>query len=506
MLELEDFEYGLTRDTAVLPKPEFRIVQKATLSTATSTTTLPTASITSTTTLSSSTSTTTVVPPTDALVTPCAQDILCFCLDVSPSMNTNDRFRTMTEAVQLYIMSFLREGTAVGIVSFSYSAHLRADMAEVTSDEVKESLRAAVPTQTSGGTNIAAGIYECQRILTQYTGGDIRNTRIILHSDGEGTVDDSIEQIISEGVILDTVLFGQGGFLADRAEQTGGQQYFASDERGGVGLLAFYESTALQTCEAESEDALLNNDLILIVAGKLTYRGRVYFDVTIGLNTKMVFQYDARVEISISTNHQVTISEDANSLTTIVTIEGQLEKFLDYTITKEDVNTEVSVILTVTSSPAPKIQPIVVNNRLNSKNIEFSASSELIGYMGVFQGYSPVLQLAVFTVLEDPSGSLTCIQYYDDGTGKDSVANDGIYTGFLPPHLIGGGSSGNFYGLSIDIQGEGLLPGLGVVGRRKKSKAVQSEHWAFPSSACLTHLVVRSGRGGLSSVQAHLEG
>ncbi|XP_067930958.1 calcium-activated chloride channel regulator 4-like [Watersipora subatra] len=341
-------------------------------------------------------------------------------------------------------------------------------MTEVTSDEVKESLRAAVPTQTIGGTNIAAGIYECQRILAQYTGGDIKNTRILLHSDGEGTVDNSIEQIISEGVILDTVLFGQGGFLADRAGETGGQQYFASDERGGVGLLAFYESTALRTCEAENEDALLNNDLILIIAGELTYQGRVYFDVTIGLNTKMVFQYDARVEISISTNLQVTLSEDVISLTTIVTIEGQLEQFLDYTITKEDPDTEVSVILTVTSSPVPGIQPIVVNNRLNSNNIDFSASSELIGYMGVFQGYSPVLQLAVFTVLEDPSGSLTRIQYYDDGTGKDSVANDGIYTGFLPPHLIGGGSSGKFYGLSIDIQGEGLLPGLGVVGRRKK--------------------------------------
>ncbi|XP_067930458.1 calcium-activated chloride channel regulator 4-like [Watersipora subatra] len=383
-------------------------------------------------------------------------------------MDTNDRITTMSEAVQLYIMSYLRDGTAVGIVSFSDFAFLHADMTEVTSDEVKESLRASVPTQTIGGTNIAAGIYECQRILTQYTGGDIRNARILLHSDGEGRVDDSIEQIISEGVILDTVLFGQGGYLADQAEQTGGQQYFASDERGGVGLLAFYESTALRTCEAESEDALLNNDLILIVTGKLTYQGRVYFDVTIGMNTKMVFQYDARVEISISTNYQLTISEDANSLTTIVTIEGRLVKFLDYTITKEDPDTEVSVILTVTSSPVPGIQPIVVNNRLNSKNIDFSASSELIGYMGVFQGYSSVLQLAVFTVLEDPSGSLTRIQYFDDGTGKDSVANDGIYTGFLPPHLIGGGSSGKFYGLSIDIQGEGLLPGPGVVGRRKK--------------------------------------
>ncbi|XP_067930957.1 calcium-activated chloride channel regulator 4-like [Watersipora subatra] len=504
MLELEDFatDYGLARNADVLPNPEFRIVQKTTLSTSTSTTTLlpttttstttstttpvtststtsttstttpvtstSTTSTTSTTTPSSSTSTTTVAPTTDPLVTPCAQDIVCLCLDVSGSMNTYDRITTMSEAVQLYIMSFLKDGTAVGIVSFSDFAYLHADMTEVTSNEVKEILRAAVPTQTISGTNIAAGIYECQRILTQYTGGDIRNTRILLHSDGQGRVDDSIEQIVSEGVILDTVLFGQGGFLTDRAEESGGQQYFASDERGGVGLLAFYKSTALRKCEAENEDALLNNDLILIVAGELTYQGRIYFDVTIGLNTKMVFKYDARVEISISTNLQVTISEDAISLTTIATIEGRLEQFLDYTITKKDPDTEVSVILTVTSSPVPGIQPIVVNNRLNSNNIEFSASSELIGYMGVFQGYSPVLQLAVFTILEDPSGSLTRIKYYDDGTGKDSVANDGIYTGFLPPHLIGGGSSGNFYGLSIDIQGEGLLPEPGVVGKRKK--------------------------------------
>ncbi|XP_067930944.1 calcium-activated chloride channel regulator 1-like [Watersipora subatra] len=372
MSELNDFaeNYQISRNSTDLPDPQFRIVRTQPVSTLTTTiptstrartttsattrttttsaTTTETSKITaestvspatvitststvlSTTTVSTATASSTVTSSSGYItgeVAQCSQDIVCICVDISPSMLIGNRITTMYEAVQLYILNTLRNGTAVGIVSFYDSVTLNADMTEITSDTVRESLKASVPIVTLDGTNVAAGINECQRILTQYTGGDISNTRILLHSDGAVNIKDSISKIISEGVTLDTVLFGQGGYLTNQAQKTGGKEYLASDTRGQVGLLAFYEETASRSCQTESIAALINNDAIVIPFGEVTYAGRVYFDVTIGLNTKMVFKYDSKVEIDIVTDLIVTVSENTNLQTTIVVIEGQLVSY-----------------------------------------------------------------------------------------------------------------------------------------------------------------------------------
>ncbi|XP_067930954.1 calcium-activated chloride channel regulator 1-like [Watersipora subatra] len=439
MLELEDFviDYKLTRVSDIPEDPYFKIVQRVVSGNSASNSTI-TSELSNTTSTNNRTEEEAV----------CSQDVVCLCLDVSGSMQTSDRITTMSEAVQLYILSYLRNGTAVGIVSFSTFAYVEAYMTEITSDAVRENLRAAVPTEVKSSTNIERGLDECQQILRDYTGGDISHTRMLLHSDGLGTVGESIQRLANAGVTLDTVLFDQGGFLAEQAKETGGKEFLASDGRGDAGLLAFYEETSSRACEPETADVLLVNEVINISSGDSTYRGQVYFDITIGLNTKMVFQYEVAVDISILTNLEVTLTKDVNLMTTIVTIHGELENSVDYIISRNLTTSEASITVTVTSSPIPGAQPITTKSRINSKNIQFSPNTELIVYMGIFQGYSPILQLTIIATLEDPAGGLASILYTDDGTGKDSVPNDGIYTGFLPPHLIGGSLGGSFYGLA----------------------------------------------------------
>ena len=73
----------------------------------------------------------------------------------------------MADSASVYISTYLREGTAVGIVSFSNSAYLHADMREITSSADRSVLVSALPRSAAGGTNIEVGLKECQRVKVQ---------------------------------------------------------------------------------------------------------------------------------------------------------------------------------------------------------------------------------------------------------------------------------------------------------------------------------------------------
>ena len=70
----------------------------------------------------------------------------------------------MSRQVQIYIETYLRDNTAVGIVSFRDVATVHAPMTVITSSAVRESLASAVPTTADGGTSIVAGLEKCQEV------------------------------------------------------------------------------------------------------------------------------------------------------------------------------------------------------------------------------------------------------------------------------------------------------------------------------------------------------
>ena len=70
----------------------------------------------------------------------------------------------MSLLVQIYIETYLRNDTAVGIVSFKNAATVHAPMTVITSPAVKSSLASKVPTSASGGTSIMAGLQQCQKV------------------------------------------------------------------------------------------------------------------------------------------------------------------------------------------------------------------------------------------------------------------------------------------------------------------------------------------------------
>ena len=70
----------------------------------------------------------------------------------------------MSQSVKIYIEAFLRNQTAVGIVSFNSTATLHAPMTALTNSTVRKKLSTKVPASSSGGTSISAGLNKCHKV------------------------------------------------------------------------------------------------------------------------------------------------------------------------------------------------------------------------------------------------------------------------------------------------------------------------------------------------------
>ncbi|XP_067929386.1 calcium-activated chloride channel regulator 1-like [Watersipora subatra] len=447
------------------PQPLFRVVKKpytgVTVPPTTSTQAIPSSSSTTSSTSTTST-TTTATTTTAAPVQTCSQDIVCLCLDVSGSMSTANRIGTMADSASAYILTYLREGTAVGIVSFQSSAYLHADMTEITSSRDRSDLISALPRSAGGGTNIEVGLDECQRILRNYAGARLAESRILLIGDGAGTVGNAIPSIKADGITIDTVLYGQGAQLVGIAQETGGSENFVSDDSSEEELRLFFTESAFSGCSLEQTDSIVQNENFVIPAGEDSYESKVDLDETIGLDTKIVVKYTSDVNLTVETEKKLTttITKDPNLQLIVATLQGEAGGYIKYTVTKTGQSgsgSDVDVLVTVTSAPLPGVEPIVVSYKVGENYVEFDEDTQFIGYAGVFQGFTPVLNLSVNIIMNQPSGTPLSIKHVDDGTGVDSTPNDGIYTGFVPAHMIDG-TGGSYFGIDVNVTGEGLLP------------------------------------------------
>ena len=70
----------------------------------------------------------------------------------------------MSRLVQIYIEAYLRDNTAVGIVSFNYVATIHAPMTVITSPAIRRNLASKVPSTADGGRSIVAGLEKCQKV------------------------------------------------------------------------------------------------------------------------------------------------------------------------------------------------------------------------------------------------------------------------------------------------------------------------------------------------------
>ena len=69
-----------------------------------------------------------------------------------------------SQLVKTYIEAYLQNQTTVGIVSSQSNGTVLAPMTVITSPVVRRNLSSCVPTVGGGGSNITAGLQQCQKV------------------------------------------------------------------------------------------------------------------------------------------------------------------------------------------------------------------------------------------------------------------------------------------------------------------------------------------------------
>ena len=166
-----------------------------------------------------------------------------FCLDVSGSMNAEDRYKNAREAIEEFIKA--REGDAFGLTLFG-SHQIRWTPLTTDLKAIHNALPFANPEHQPihmAGTRIGAALLFCRDNMTQEaTRGD---RLIILVSDGmssdlgEGFAEtDHAKELQDAGITLFHVHVGSDDIpqeVVDIAVQSGGQAFTARDAASMVG-------------------------------------------------------------------------------------------------------------------------------------------------------------------------------------------------------------------------------------------------------------------------------
>jgi Ca-activated chloride channel family protein len=148
---------------------------------------------------------------------------LIFVVDVSGSMNMENRLGLVKESLQLLIDS-LRPTDRVGIVVYGSTAQV---LLEPTYVDAKSTIKRAIDDlQPEGSTNAAEGIMMAYELVEDFVQeGQI--TRLILCSDGVANVGettaDAILDYAQEGISLSTFGFGLGNYNDILMEQLADQ-------------------------------------------------------------------------------------------------------------------------------------------------------------------------------------------------------------------------------------------------------------------------------------------
>ncbi|XP_072918715.1 calcium-activated chloride channel regulator 1-like isoform X2 [Hemitrygon akajei] len=356
--------------------------------------------------------------------------VLCLVLDVSGSMNLGNRIGRLRQAVEIFLLQVIEEGSQVGIVTFNDEANIKAQLKKIDSPSVRRDLVLLLPTSADGGTNICAGVQSGFQVLRgddEDTSGD----EIILLTDGE---DDSINSCFTEveqsGTMIHTIALGPSADkdLEQLSAKTG-LWFAATDNVELNGLTDVFG-------ELVSGDGDINQQSIQLestgrsVDGNSWFNDSIVVDKTVGNNTHFVFTWEASTPQlfirdpngKVYSNNDFVIEENVH--TARLEIEGTAQEG-SWTYKIRNPGNKQQVTVTVTSQAADeKVPPVTVNTKITRKD----SSAPVVIYAKVSQGFLPVLSASVIITVEQPTGHTEELELLDNGVGADIVSNDGVYS------------------------------------------------------------------------------
>ncbi|XP_004603680.2 calcium-activated chloride channel regulator 4-like [Sorex araneus] len=359
--------------------------------------------------------------------------IVCLVLDQSGSMGGYNRLTRMNQAAKHFLLQTVENRSWVGIIVFDSNAVVQSPLIQITSQNDRETLLTKLPPKPLGGTSICSGIRTAlQEIKSVYP--QVNGSEIVLLTDGENnTPIDCVEEMVQSGAILHFIPLGPS---ADKAVKemntlTGGKYIFVTDDPENNGLVEAFSALTAENAplsekslQLESRGKKLNqsewiNDTIIIDSsvGKDTF-----FFVTWVKAFPLIFLRDPEG------TKMESFTNDTTSKMAYLSIPGIAKAGIWTYSLQAKANDETLTIAVNSRAANPSVPPITVNAKINNDITKFP--NPVVVYAEVLQGFAPILGASVTAIIES-SHETTRLELLDNGSGADSIMNDGVYSRYF---------------------------------------------------------------------------
>ncbi|XP_067665325.1 calcium-activated chloride channel regulator 1-like [Haliotis asinina] len=369
-------------------------------------------------------------------------------LDLSRSMIENSRYFRLRQIADRIIRDILPVGTEVGIVVYSSSARIWANMRVITSPADRQMLAQSLPDKRhyGGATAIGLGLLKAIEMLNG-TGKSTENGRIFLVTDGVENIRPYVNEIFSDitrsKVVVHTMAYSDTAakVLQRLSTVTGGQYSFFDESSGSTALAGAAERLLkdLSLCDEDDDEIEIDRRAFVLTSTQTTVIRILVIDSTVGNNTRFIFTLSKDAETEIKIGDPSGVIYDSNSkeyskdeTLNIKRFHFPLAKVGTWTYTvKRTSNTDESITAVVTSRPRVGILPFKVETWTSSKTYDYSGGrSGVVAYAYVHQGYAPIINASVEVEVSRPGDTLN-VTLRDDGILPDNTANDGVYSNYL---------------------------------------------------------------------------
>ncbi|XP_070557788.1 calcium-activated chloride channel regulator 1-like [Ptychodera flava] len=361
-------------------------------------------------------------------------------LDVSGSMDDNDRIGTLNQLATKYIQATVPDGHSVGIVEFENDAVITSDLRELQDDKDRDELANLLPKTTREATCIGCGLESGIDVLEK-DGHSARGGILVLITDGEENREPYINEVkpslISKGVCVDTLAFGTSADekLLSLSEDTCGLSFLYSEDVSSTGLSDAFSATITSRIGGSSNSSFELYSEKQAIPSTDTLKGTIVIDSTIGKSTKFFFLWTTSpISVVLYRPNGTAIDETSldyerndGARTVSIEITGIAESgtWL-YEVTA---NQSQQVEISVQSNVREDTQPIrVTTTTSNSLITETPAMTNM--YAQVQRGYAPIVKADVVATVERPQPhSPVKVNLLDNGAGADFTEDDGVYSG-----------------------------------------------------------------------------
>ncbi|XP_070559130.1 calcium-activated chloride channel regulator 1-like [Ptychodera flava] len=370
-------------------------------------------------------------------------------MDLSGSMDLNDRAELQYQAASKYIGYTLPLGSWVGIVEFETTATTLANLTKIVDEQAREDLIAKLPRYPFGGTCIGCGLQTGVEVLENSVFKEADGGVLFLITDGDENVRPLIEEVLPEilakNVIVDTLALSDAADpkLVNLSNATNGRSCWYSEGENSTALHDCFTSSVTERTSSGAETPVQLTSYKVKVPRLGRESGSIFIDSTIGRETYFFFFWDfgsnLAVEVTLTRPNGTTITsgdpqyeKDDDSHSIVISVDGIAEVGRwEYEIYNPDFYDQVVEINVDSKAVNTSTPPIRLSPSLSTDFVDVSPPM-LVIYAEVSQGHSPVLQANVVATVERPSPHGTVqLQLLDSGTGADIIKDDGIYSGYF---------------------------------------------------------------------------